>query len=232
MVVLAGDEYFDIVTLRDPAGDPVSGAVWDTVFAQTSDGTSFALEVEETASPGTYLVSMTPTDQTAYHRILVASKDGRDYPFAGTLHAVSRALPFEHYVSIPAEEVLYLVDADGDPVIGATFAVTTAEAPHGGSFVLEQRSLMTTPGGYVLGVTPDRTGVWSAEVESDTIPPRRFALSFVVQGTGDALPITVITAPEWGFAVERETDLDFGYALTREDDLDFSFAVEEEPHDG
>ena len=57
MPYLAGEPIVDIVTLRDSAGTVVTGATWSVLLSKHQTGTAALTTVEETASPGTYLIS-------------------------------------------------------------------------------------------------------------------------------------------------------------------------------
>lgn len=63
MPYLAGEPVVDRITLRDSAGAVVTGAEWAVLFSKHQSGTAALTTVEETVSPGTYLIS-TETDAT------------------------------------------------------------------------------------------------------------------------------------------------------------------------
>jgi hypothetical protein len=179
MASLAGEPIIDIVTLRDTTGAVVTGATFTVLYSKHQNGTAATTTVEETASPGTYLIS-TETDTTGgYHRIAQATKDGSTYAFAGTAHVVSRGSPFEHYIDSAVQEVIYLLDDAGAGLSGVTFDTEISSDPNGDPFTLTATAIAGVPGGYIISVVPDAVGVWSAEVVTDTTPERRFRFEAV-----------------------------------------------------
>lgn len=194
MTALVGAAIEELVTLTDDAGAPVTGATWTVLYAKTREGDVFTqADPTETATPGTYLVSLTPTSPTTYHRILKASKSGTDYYVAGSLHVASSILPFEHYVGQVAGEVVVLVDTAGAPITGASFTVETAEVPDGSTTEFSFAAVPDAAGGYLLLIAPDRVGSWSLLIATDTTPVQRFVLSVDVQAAGVAIQAQTVT---------------------------------------
>lgn len=64
MPYLTGEPIIDLVTLRDSAGAVVTGATWTVAYSKRDDGTAATTTVEETGSPGTYLVTTETDTQT------------------------------------------------------------------------------------------------------------------------------------------------------------------------
>jgi hypothetical protein len=195
MAYLAGEPITDVLTLRDTAGAVVTGATWSTLYSRHQNGTTLTTTVEETASPGTYLISTETLQAGSVHRILTATKgtpgtSGYFFnAFASTAHVVSRGSPFEHYAGQAIEEVVYLVDASGTPLTGVTFETDsqTTYGPNGWPFTVTATAITGVAGGYLLAFTPDLTGVWTAELVTDTSPERRFRFEAVVFPSGLAV---------------------------------------------
>lgn len=187
MPYLVGEPIIDLVTLRDSAGSVVTGATWTVAYSKTDSGAAATTTVEETGSPGTYLVTTETDTQTSYHRILTATDGADTYAWSGTAHTVTRGTPFEHYVSEAVTEVVYLMDDDGAGIGGVTFTTDVSSDPNGDAFTVTASAITGVTGGYLLTFTPDVAGVWSAEIVTDTTPERRYAFTASVFPTGQAV---------------------------------------------
>lgn len=184
MPYLAGEPIVDLVTLRDDAGAVVTGATWSTLYSKTTDGTAFATIVEETGSPGTYLVTSETDARGSYHRILTATDGADTYAWSGTAHVVTRGTPFDHYAGSAVTEVVYLIDDDGVGISGVTFTTDVSNDPNGDPFTVTATAITGVAGGYLLSFTPDVSGVWSAELSTDTEPERRYHFEAMAFPTG------------------------------------------------
>ena len=187
-------------TWRDPAGVPVSGAIWSLSYGYRQDETPVAVGFlgEQPAGSGAYFWRFTPEAAMAHHLwiTLYHAASGRSLHLATTVVAVTPVLPIAHVVGLEQEWLWVILAADGSPVHGA------AAAPVPGSAIsptapAPEVTVVATPrdGAYLVRCTPAGPGYQRAELATTNLDPvQRVLLEFEATPAGPPLPEPVSPA--------------------------------------